>query len=81
MFFFFLLLSLPSSVLQWHHEEDYFFLKYGQSMWFSKLYFIHLLSIFVIYHVSFLLKYLHPIFTADILATHCFKSVNWREIV
>ena len=32
--FFFLLLSLPSSDLQWHHEEGNFFLEYGQPNWF-----------------------------------------------
>ena len=31
VFFFFLLLSLPSSVLQWHHVEGNFFLGCGQA--------------------------------------------------
>ena len=35
VFFFFLLLSLQPSVRQMHHEEDNFFLKYLQSIWFS----------------------------------------------
>ena len=33
--FFFLLLSLPSSTLQWHHEEDNFFSEYDQPIGFS----------------------------------------------
>ena len=33
MFVFFLLLSLPSSVLQWHHEGDNFFSEYDRSNW------------------------------------------------
>ena len=32
-FFFFLLLSLPSFFLQWHFEEDNFFLEYFQPNW------------------------------------------------
>ena len=31
--FFFLLLSVPSSVLQWHHEEGNFFSEYDQCNW------------------------------------------------
>ena len=34
VFFFFLLLSLPSSVLQWHHEGGNFFSEYERSNWF-----------------------------------------------
>ena len=35
--FFFLCLSLSPSVLQWHHEEGSFFLKYDQSDWLCPL--------------------------------------------
>jgi hypothetical protein len=31
--FFFLILTLPSSVLQWHHEEGNFFSEYDQFNW------------------------------------------------
>jgi hypothetical protein len=33
VFFFFLLLSLAKSVLQWHQEGGYFFTEYDQSNW------------------------------------------------
>jgi len=33
IFFFFLLLSLTLTVLQWHHEESNFFSEYGRSIW------------------------------------------------
>ena len=33
VFFFFLLLSLPSSALQWHHEGGNFFSEYDRSNW------------------------------------------------
>ena len=39
--FFFLLLSLPSSFLQWHHEEDNFFLKYDQTIWLFNCYYYY----------------------------------------
>ena len=44
-FLFFLLLSLPSSVLRWHQEEGNFFLEYDESNWlFYAVYYLEMSS-------------------------------------